>query len=236
MTGTLRTTSTPGASSGTRIMLWRRCGSASGSVTPITIEIRQCGCAAPEMNHLRPLTTYSSPSRRIAVWMLVASDDATSGSVIAKHERIVPSSSGTSHCSRCAGVANRCRISMLPVSGALQLKTSEAHITRPMISASGAYSRLVRRVPGSSSRSAGRNRFQSPSERASALRSSMHGGCGLPAATSRRHCGTTGSTRSSMNSRTRCRSCSTRGEYSKSMAVSSFGHSWRRAPACLMKL
>ena len=41
---------------------------------------------------------------------------------------------------------------MLPVSGAEQLNTSDAQNTRPMISASGAYSRLARRVPGSSSR------------------------------------------------------------------------------------
>ena len=41
---------------------------------------------------------------------------------------------------------------MLPVSGALQLNTSADHGTRPIISASGAYSRLVRRVPGSSDR------------------------------------------------------------------------------------
>ena len=36
--------------------------------------------------------------------MLVASDEATSGSVIAKQERIFPSASGSSHCSFCAGV------------------------------------------------------------------------------------------------------------------------------------
>ena len=38
---------------------------------------------------------------------------------------------------------------MLPVSGALQLKASEVQLIRPMISASGAYSRLVSGVPGS---------------------------------------------------------------------------------------
>ena len=38
----------------------------SGSVLPITIRIRQCGCSAPEIHHLRPLSTYSSPSRSIA--------------------------------------------------------------------------------------------------------------------------------------------------------------------------
>ena len=36
--------------------------------------------------------------------MLVASDDATSGSVIAKDERILPSSSGSSQCFFCASV------------------------------------------------------------------------------------------------------------------------------------
>ena len=36
--------------------------------------------------------------------MLVASEDATLGSVMAKAERIVPSRSGTSHCFFCSGV------------------------------------------------------------------------------------------------------------------------------------
>ena len=36
--------------------------------------------------------------------MLVASDDATSGSVMAKAERISPASSGSSHCSFCSSV------------------------------------------------------------------------------------------------------------------------------------
>ncbi len=58
--------------------------------------------------------------------MLVASELATSGSVIAKPERISPSSSGRSQRSCCSGVPNWARISMLPVSGAEQLKTSEA--------------------------------------------------------------------------------------------------------------
>ena len=62
---------------------------------------------------------------------------------------------------------------MLPVSGAEQLKTSGAIGERPMISQSGAYSRLVRPAPRSLS---GRNRFQRPRSRALALRSSMMGG------------------------------------------------------------
>ena len=147
-----RTTSGSGVSRGTSTMLCWRWDSAVGSVLPMTMKIRHLGWAALVMNHLRPLMTYSSPSRRIRVVMFVASDDDTSGSVMAKAERISPFNSGSSHCSRCAGVANMCNNSMLPVSGALQLKTSEAHSTRPMISARGAYSKLVRRVPGSSFR------------------------------------------------------------------------------------
>ena len=48
-------------------------------------------------------------------------------------------------------------------SGALQLNTSGAQCTRPMISHSGAYSRFVRPAPRSE---AGRNRFQRPASRA----------------------------------------------------------------------
>ena len=70
--------------------------------------------------------------------MLVASDEATAGSVMAKADRISPSSSGCNHCSCCSGVPNMVRISMFPVSGALQLQASGASGERPMISASGA--------------------------------------------------------------------------------------------------
>ena len=59
---------------------------------------------APEENHLRPLMTYSSPSRRISHWMLVASLDATAGSVMAKAERISPLSNGLSHFSFCSSL------------------------------------------------------------------------------------------------------------------------------------
>ena len=64
-----------------------RCVGASGSVLPITISTRQRGSAAPLIHHLRPLMTYSSPSRTIRVSMLVASELATAGSVIANAER-----------------------------------------------------------------------------------------------------------------------------------------------------
>ena len=104
--------------------------------------------------------------------MFVASLEATSGSVIEKAERISPAISGSSHCAFCSGVPYIDRTSMLPVSGAEQLNTSEAHSTRPISSASGAYSRLVRPAPCEP----GRNRFHRPSLRAFAFSSSTIGG------------------------------------------------------------
>src|SRR3954466_14167185 len=131
MIGTLRTTFTPGVFIGTRIMLIRSCDAAAASLTPSTIEILQRGSAAPEMNHFRPETTYESPSSRIVVARFVGSDDATSGSVMEKQERISPRSRGSSQDLRWSGVAKRCSTSMLPVSGAEQLKTSLLQKYRP---------------------------------------------------------------------------------------------------------
>jgi hypothetical protein len=70
--------------------------------------------------------------------MLVASEEAESGSVMEKAERISPSSSGASHLSLMASDPYRWRISMLPVSGAAQLSTSEANPTLPSCSEMGA--------------------------------------------------------------------------------------------------
>ena len=71
--------------------------------------------------------------------MLVASDEATAGSVIEKQERISPSSSGCSHCCFCSSVANIASSSMLPVSGAEQFMASGAIAAeRPDSSAIGA--------------------------------------------------------------------------------------------------
>src|SRR5580700_8152513 len=95
---------TPGASSGTRIIDCCLCAGADGSLLPIKIAILQRGSPAPEDHHFRPLTTYSLPSRRMLAEMFVASDEATSGSVIAKQDRISPASSGFSQFSFCSGV------------------------------------------------------------------------------------------------------------------------------------
>src|ERR671939_1300366 len=105
--------------------------------------------------------------------MLVASDDATAGSVIAKQERISPSISGLSQRSFCSLLPYRAIVSMLPVSGAEQLKGSAPIGERPMISHSGAYSSLL--SPSGTS-SLGRNRFHRPCDFALALSSSMMGG------------------------------------------------------------
>src|SRR6056297_1539348 len=94
--------------------------------------------------------------------MLVASEEATSGSVIKKAERMFPFSKGCSHFFCCSGVPYFARTSIFPVSGGLQLKTSEAHRIRPIISAKGAYSKLVR--PALKSPYVfGRKRFHKPS-------------------------------------------------------------------------
>jgi hypothetical protein len=84
------------------------------------MKILQFGFIAPVIHHLRPLMTYSSPSGTIERPMLVASEEATSGSVIANAERMSPASSGSSHCFFCSSVPNMCSTSMLPVSGAAQ--------------------------------------------------------------------------------------------------------------------
>ncbi len=115
------------------------------------------------------------------LWMLVASELATHGSVIAKHERVSPLSSGCRNRSTWNGVANLASTSMFPVSGGMQLVASGASSDWPMSSHNGAYSRLLSPAPYSLS---GRKRFHRPRARASALSSSMTGGwkCGSPEA------------------------------------------------------
>src|SRR5215208_3157707 len=112
---------------GTMIMLCCDCRGACGSVLPIVMNTAQRGSAAPDIHHLWPLITYSSPWRSIRVQMLVASDEATSGSVIAKADRISPSSRGLSQRALISSEPYRAIVSMLPVSGAEQLKTSLHH-------------------------------------------------------------------------------------------------------------
>ncbi len=138
----------------------------------MTIRICAFGFIAPVIHHLRPLITYSSPSRSIRVAMLVASDEATSGSVIANPERILPFSRGSSHRCFCSGEPNIASSSMFPVSGGAQFRAAGAMcIEWPVISANGAYCRFVSPAPFSP----GRNRFHRPRRRASARSSARMG-------------------------------------------------------------
>jgi len=93
MVSTSRTIVQPGASVSTRKAVLRAWGGwASGSVFAITMA--KAAPRAPEMNHLWPFRTQWSPSRTAVVRMPVGSEPATSGSVIAKQERTLPSTSG----------------------------------------------------------------------------------------------------------------------------------------------
>jgi hypothetical protein len=60
------------------------------------------------------------PSLRTVASMLVASELATPGSVMAKQLRISPFRRGRSHWAFCSSVPYRVSTSMLPVSGALR--------------------------------------------------------------------------------------------------------------------
>src|SRR6478735_6798967 len=153
--------------------------------------------------------------------MLVASLLATSGSVIANAERMSPRSNGSSHFSCCSGVPNCASTSMLPVSGAAQLRTAGAsRMERPVISASGAYWRFVRPAPCSP----GRKTFHSPRSRAS-CRSSCSTGAVLhahrsgSADTCASKTGSEGTMRSSMKVSSDCRSSSVRASNPKSMSL-----------------
>src|SRR5882757_11198656 len=99
-----RTIRNPGLGKSTMKAELRACGgSASGSVLAITIaNLAPC---APEINHLWPLITQLSPCFTAEVFICVGSEPAASGSVIAKHDLILPSQSGRRYFSFCAGVA-----------------------------------------------------------------------------------------------------------------------------------
>ena len=130
------------------------------------------------VHHLRPEMTYSSPSRRMDVSMLPASDDATPGSVMLKAERISPFSSGSSHRSRCSAVANMSSSSMFPVSGAAQFIASGAMWgLRPLISAKRRVLHVGQAGPG---RRVRQEEVPEPSSSGFCLQRA-HGGRSLPA-------------------------------------------------------
>src|SRR5262247_953226 len=101
----MRTILIPGVSRGTRIMdCCLYLSEFFASVLPMKMRILHRGSPMPDVHHLCPLITYWSPSRMMLDSMLVASDEATLGSVIANAERILPSSRGWSHCFLCSAV------------------------------------------------------------------------------------------------------------------------------------
>ena len=124
------------------------CRAAEVSVFPMKMQTLVLGSMAPLVHHFRPLITNSSPSLTMEDSMLVASEEATAGSVMAKHDLrptnqstvsggiltnersplylISPSRSGLSQLAFCSSVPYLTRTSMFPVSGALQLNGSEA--------------------------------------------------------------------------------------------------------------
>ena len=117
-TGNGLTTVTPLVRIGTSTIVCWRCfgtpGVPSGVVFPMKIANSHRGSHAPLVHHFRPLITYESPLRTMELVTFVASDDATAGSVMAKHDRIVPSKSGLSHRRCCSSVPYRRSTSMFP--------------------------------------------------------------------------------------------------------------------------
>src|SRR5665811_165886 len=147
--------------------------------------------------------------------MFVASEDATSGSVIANADRISPASNGSSHCSFCSSVPNRCKVSMFPVSGAWQLIASGA-ITgdQPEISATAAYSKLLN--PDNS----GKKRFHRSRFFADTFSFSSTGGCACVSLLARHssYSFSAGNTSSRMKSHIRAHVSSAFGESAKSIS------------------
>src|SRR3712207_7371262 len=86
----------------------------------------------PPRSTLFPYTTLFR-SRTIEVWMLRASDEATSGSVIANPERISPSRRGCSHLSCCSGVPNSIRVSMRSEEHTSELQSRQYLVCRLLL-------------------------------------------------------------------------------------------------------
>ena len=99
---------TPGVSFGT--MIWvilplPLLGPSGSSVRHMTI--KKSARLPLEVNHLWPLITHSSPSRRAVVLIERGSEPAESGSVMENPDSILPSMSGISHFFFCSSVPAR---------------------------------------------------------------------------------------------------------------------------------
>ena len=168
---------------------------------------------APEMNHLWPLITHSSPSWYACVRISVGSLPATSGSVMAKHERAVPSQSGRRYFSFCSGVAQCRRVCWLPSSGAWAFRTNGPMLTLAASADTAAMAVGPRPMPPHSGGMWGSQSFASL--RALARSSTMaFTTCFRSSWSVASH---RGRTSSSMNERTRSRTSSTSGGKVKSI-------------------
>ncbi len=94
---------TPGVSSGTSTIecWWWRSAEGFGVCARKMATLAR-GSPRPLVHHFLPLSTISSPSTMAVACMLVASEEATSGSVMQKTERISPFKSGLSQRSFCS--------------------------------------------------------------------------------------------------------------------------------------
>ena len=144
-------------------------------MTHIKIINLHLGSPAPEVHHFSPLITHSPLTSSAVASILVASEEATLGSVIPNADLISPPKRGFNQVSFCSSEPYLTSTSIFPVSGALQFIASEAKTVRPISSARCAYSKFDSPAPNSLS---GKNRFQRPLLCASFF-SSSNSGCGF---------------------------------------------------------
>ena len=102
-------------------MIWvifalRSAGPSGPSVRHMTM--KKSACLPFDVNHLCPLITHSSPSRRAVVLSERGSEPGWSGSVMEKPDSIRPSISGMSQRSFCSSVPYLTRIDSFPELGA----------------------------------------------------------------------------------------------------------------------
>lgn len=93
-------------------------------ILSVVVVIRLCwwgGRRVGKGRRTEPLRTHELPSFLIVRLMFLASEEATSGSVMRKADLILPSRRGSSHVRFCFSVPYLAMTSMLPVSGAAQL-------------------------------------------------------------------------------------------------------------------
>ena len=139
---------TPGVSRGTMIWVMRPLVSLPPSLSSVRHMTMKKSAFLPfDVNHLWPLMTHSSPSRRAVVLSERGSEPGWSGSVIEKPDSNVPSISGSSHLRFCSSVPYFTRIVWLPELGATTPNSDAAPIAYASTSFMYANSRKSRPAP-----------------------------------------------------------------------------------------